>query len=90
MPIIVLFSELSGRTVGRSSNLRTEFIFFFLRPLVTQITCLNVELAKLLINIQILHIHIALHNETPAFFGYKLQRLQFTLCHRIGVRNPEP
>ena len=41
MPIIMLFSQLCRRTVRGSTNLRSEFVTFLLRPFMAQVAYFN-------------------------------------------------
>jgi hypothetical protein len=58
MTVVVFLSELCRGTVERAADLRPDLILLFGRPSVAQITNLNVKTAKLLIDFQILNVHI--------------------------------
>jgi hypothetical protein len=59
--VVIFLSELRGRAIGRASNLRAELIPLFERPRVTQVTNLKMKTTKLLINLQVLDVHIRFH-----------------------------
>src|SRR5882672_4949794 len=65
MTVVVFLSELCRGTVGRAANLRPDLVFLLGRPSMGQITNLNVKPAKLLIDFQILNVHITLQLRLP-------------------------
>src|SRR5262245_5385839 len=50
MTIVIFLGELCRGAVGRAANLSADFVPLLRRPIVTQITELNMEATKLLID----------------------------------------
>ena len=67
MPIIIFLGELSRCTVRRSPCLASQLVLLFLRPLMCQVSDVNMQPAQLNIDLKIFHIKIRLcrHSNPP-------------------------
>jgi hypothetical protein len=62
MTIVVFLSELCWGAVGRAANLRADFVSLLRWPGVAEITDLNMEPTKLLVDFQVLNVHVTFHH----------------------------
>ena len=60
MPVVVFLGQLCRGTIRGTAHLRSEFISFLLRPFMAQVAYFNVQLAELLIDLQVFDFHARL------------------------------
>jgi hypothetical protein len=60
MPVVVFLGQLCRGTIRGPAHLRSEFISFLLRPFMAQVAYFNVQLAELLIDLQVFDFHVRL------------------------------
>jgi hypothetical protein len=65
MTVVVFLGELCWGAVGRAANLRADFVSLLGWPGVAQITDLNMEPTKLLVNFQVFNVHVTFHHRLP-------------------------
>jgi len=58
MPIIIFLGELSRCTVRGAPSLASQLVLLFLRPLMSQVADLNMQLAQLFIDLKIFDVQI--------------------------------
>lgn len=68
MTVVIFFRELCWGAVGRSANLRADFVSLLRWPGVAQITDLNMEPTKFLVDFQVLNVHVTFRQHLPQTF----------------------
>src|SRR5882724_5054129 len=65
MTVVVFLGELCWGAIGRAANLRADFVSLLSWPGMAQITDLNMEPTKLLVDFQFLNVHVTFHRRLP-------------------------
>ena len=88
--VVILLGELCRRTVGRATNLGADLVFLLIWPLMAQLTNLNMEPTKLLIDVQSSR-SIAVSIEVRVGFADQvLNRRAISIGHRFICQRESP
>jgi hypothetical protein len=66
--IAVFFGQIRGGAVGGATDLATEFVSFCRGPVAAQVANFDVELAELLVHLQVLNPHEFRHGPSRLLF----------------------